>query len=90
MSAYGLRGWINILSAICAIAAAVLWIISARVEVWVDGQAGVSAERLVIIKDGRKFDVTGTAQAQSDWSSYAAFAAAAAAALQALSAFLKD
>jgi hypothetical protein len=45
---------------------------------------------MVILKNGRMFDVTGTAEAQSRWSAYAAIAAAAAATLQALSLFLKD
>jgi hypothetical protein len=45
---------------------------------------------MVILKNGRMFDVTGTAEAQSRWSAYAAMAAAVAATLQALSLFLKD
>lgn len=39
---------------------------------------------MVILKEGRMYDVTGTAEAQSRWSAYAAIAAAAAAILQGL------
>jgi hypothetical protein len=84
MTACSLNGWVNILSAICAIAAAFLWIKSARVKVWADGQMAGQPDNLVILRDGRKFDVTATAQAQSKWSARAAYAAAAAALLQAL------
>jgi hypothetical protein len=88
--AYSLKGWINVLSALCAIAAAVLWITSARVQVWADGQTSAQPTNMVMWKNGRLFDVTGTAEAQSKWSACAAYAAAAAAVLQALAAFLKD
>jgi hypothetical protein len=63
---------------------------SARVEVWADGQTGPRQDNMVILKNGRMFDVTGTTEAQSRWSAYAAIAEAAAATLQALSLFLKD
>jgi hypothetical protein len=84
------KGSITLLSAAFAIAAAILWLHSARVEVWADGQMGVRQDNIVILKQGRMFDLSGTAEAQSRWSAYAAVAAAAAAALQALSLFLKD
>jgi hypothetical protein len=87
---FSFKGCINLLSAAFAIAAAILWLKSARVEVWADGQAGPRQDNMVILKNGRMFDVTGTAEAQSRWSAYAALAAAAAAALQALSVFVKD
>jgi hypothetical protein len=90
MTACSLKGWVNILSAICAIAAALLWLQSARVKVWADGQTGTRQDNIVILNNGRMFDVTGTAEAQSRWSAYAAMAAAAAAALQAISVFMKD
>ncbi|SFH83788.1 hypothetical protein [Bradyrhizobium sp. cf659] len=79
-----LKTGIDILTALAALAAAVLWIKSAWVEVWADGQTQPKATNMVISKNGRLFDVTGTAQAQSRWSAYAAYAAAAAAGLQAL------
>jgi len=73
----------DISSALCAIIAAVMWIRSARVEIYADGQTGPLSTNLVIEKNGRKFDVTATVDAQSRWSAYAAYAAAASAALQA-------
>ena len=85
-----MKKWVDILSALCAIAAAGLWFQSARVEVWVDKQTGPRQDNMVIRKEGRLFDVTGTAEAQSRWSAAAACAAAFAATLQALSIFLKD
>jgi hypothetical protein len=88
--AYSLKGCVSVLSALCAIAAALLWIKSARVQVWGDGQTGPRGTNMVMWKDGRLFDVTGTAEAQSKWSARAAYAAAAAAALQAVASFLKD
>jgi len=87
---FSLKGCINLLSAAFAIAAAILWLQSARVEVWADGQTAPRQDNIVILKNGRMFDVSGTAEAHSRWSAYAAIAAAAAAALQALSLFLKD
>jgi hypothetical protein len=87
---FSLKGCINLLSAAFAIAAAILWLQSARVEVWADGQIAPRQDNMVILKNGRMFDVTGTAEAQSRWSAYAAMAAAVAATLQALSLFLKD
>ena len=87
---FSLKGCINLLSAAFAIAAAVLWLQSARVEVWADGQIAPRQDNMVILKNGRMFDVTGTAEAQSRWNAYAAMAAAVAATLQALSLFLKD
>ena len=86
--AHSLKGWINVLSALFAIAAAVLWIKSANVQVWADGQLGPKGTNMVMWKNGRLFDVTGTAEAQSRWSAWAAYAAAAT--LQALAAFLTD
>jgi len=74
----------NWLSARCAFVAAALWLYSARVEVWADDQTAPRADNMVIQKDDRKYDVTGTAQAQSRWSGYAAVAVAAAAVLQGL------
>ncbi|WP_448035164.1 hypothetical protein [Bradyrhizobium liaoningense] len=79
---------IDILTAVCAIVAAGLWIKSAHVQVWADGQAGPKATNMVIEKNGRKYDVTGTAEEQSMWSAYAAYAAAAAALLQAAGVFM--
>ena len=87
---FSLKGCINLLSAAFAIVAAILWLQSARVEVWADGQIAPRQDNMVILKNGRTFDVTGTAEAQSRWSAYAAMAAAVAATLQALSLFLKD
>jgi hypothetical protein len=87
---FSLKGCINFLSAAFAIAAAILWLQSARVEVWAEGQIARRQDNMVILKNGRMFDVTGTAEAQSRWSAYAAMAAAVAATLQALSLFLKD
>jgi hypothetical protein len=55
-----------------------------------DGQTTARLDNIVIRKDRRMFDVSGTAEAQSRWSAYAAIAASAAAALQTLSIFLKD
>lgn len=72
-------------SAGCAFIAAGLWLYSARVEVWADGQTGPRSDNMVILKKGRMYDVTGTAQAQSRWSAFAAIAAAVAAILQGLS-----
>ena len=74
---------IDLMSAAFAILAATLWIKSARVQVWADGQMGPQGTNMVMWKNGRLYDVTGTAEAQSRWSSYAAYAAAAAALLQA-------
>lgn len=74
----------NWLSAGCAFVAAALWLYSARVEVWADGQTAPRGDNMVIWKKGRLYDVTGTAEAQSRWSAYAAIAAAAAAILQGL------
>jgi hypothetical protein len=85
--AFSLKGWVNLLSAVFAITAAILWLQSARVEVWADGQTGPQQDKMVILRNGRMFDVTGTAEAQSRWSAYAA---AVAAALQAASALMKD
>ncbi|WP_298257836.1 hypothetical protein [Bradyrhizobium sp.] len=73
----------DILCATAAIAAALLWIKSATVEVWADGQTEAKSTNMVMYKNGRLYDVTGTAEAQSTWSARAAYAAAAAAALQA-------
>jgi hypothetical protein len=78
------------MAAICAIAAAVLWLKSANVEVWADGQTGPRPDNMVMWKDGQSCDFTGTAEAQSRWSAYAAMAAAAAACLQTPALFLKD
>lgn len=83
-----LDGYVNGLSAAFALAAATLWLKSARVQVWADGQAGPQGDNMVMWKNGRMFDVTGTAEAQSRWSAYAAYAAAVAAALQAAAVFL--
>lgn len=80
---YSLKDWLNILSAVCAVAAALLWFQSARVAVWADGQKGPRSDNMVISKNGRLYDVSGTAQAQSKWSGYAAIAAGVAALLQA-------
>lgn len=74
----------NWLSAGCAFVAAALWLHSARVEVWADSQIAPRSDNMVILKEGRMYDVTGTAEAQSRWSAYAAVAAAAAAVLQGL------
>jgi hypothetical protein len=74
----------NWLSAGCAFIAAALWLHSARVEVWADGQIAPRSDNMVILKKGRMYDVTGTTEAQSRWSAYAAVAAAAAAVLQGL------
>jgi hypothetical protein len=82
------KGWITILAAVCGIAAALLWIKSARVEVWADGQPGPLQTNLVIKKDSRQYDVSGTAEAQSKWSAAAAYAAAASACLQVAAMFL--
>ncbi|MET4827825.1 hypothetical protein ABH972_005414 [Bradyrhizobium ottawaense] len=71
-------------SAVCAFVAAGLWLYSAHVEVWADGQTGPRRDNMVILKGGRMYDVTGTAQAQSRWSAHAAIAAALAAVLQGL------
>lgn len=78
----------DVLTAGFAILAAVLWIISARAEVWADGQKGAQDTNIVVRKDGRLYDVTATAEKQSKWSAYAAYAAAAAATLQAVSVLL--
>jgi hypothetical protein len=74
----------NEVSAGCAFIAAGLWLYSAHVEVWADGKIGPRRDSLIIEKDGRPYNVTGTAQAQSRWSAYAASAAAVAAILQGL------
>lgn len=74
----------NWLSSGCAFVAAGLWLYSAHVEVWADDQSGPRADNMIILKDGRKYDVTATVAAQSRWSAYAAVAAAAAAVLQGL------
>lgn len=74
---------IEIASAMAAVIAAGLWLYSAKVEVYAENQSSPRADNLVIMKDDRKYDVTGTAQEQSRWSAYAAIAAAAAALLQA-------
>ena len=79
-----LSALVNWLAAGCAFVAAALWLYSARVEVWADGQAAPRSDNMVILKEGRMYDVTGTAEAQSRWSAYAAIAAAAAALLQGL------
>jgi hypothetical protein len=42
-----------------------LWITSARVQVWADGQMGPQPTNMVTQKNGRLYDVTGTADAQS-------------------------
>ena len=78
----------NEASAVSAFAAAGLWLYSARVEVWADGQTAPRRDNMVILKGGRMYDVTGTAQAQSRWSAYAAIAAALAAVLQGLASFI--
>ncbi|UVO33800.1 hypothetical protein KUL72_19970 [Bradyrhizobium arachidis] len=74
---------IDIFTALFAIIAAWLWIKSAQVEVWADGQTEAKPTSNVINKNGRLFDVTATMQSQSDWSARAAYAAAVAASLQA-------
>ena len=74
--------WANWLSAGCAFTAAALWLCSVHVKVWADHQTGPRPDNMVIWKNGRMYDVTGTAEAQSRWSAYAAIAAAAAAILQ--------
>lgn len=81
---------INCLSAAFAFAAAVLWIMSARVEVWADGQMEPRSDNMVILLDGRKFDVTGTMRKSSRLSGYAAIAAAMAALFQAAGSFVRD
>lgn len=78
----------NWLSAFCACLAAGLWLYSARVTVWADGQTAPRRDNMIIEKQGRMYDVTGTAQAQSLWSAYAAIAAAAAAVFQGLALLL--
>ncbi|GAA0030921.1 MULTISPECIES: hypothetical protein [Bradyrhizobium] len=75
---------VNEASAVCAFVAAGLWLYSARVEVWADDQTGPRSDNMVILKEGRMYDVTGSAQAQSRWSAYAAIAAAIAALFQGL------
>lgn len=72
----------------CAFIAGGLWLYSARVEVWADGQTAPRSDNVVILKGGRMYDVTGTAQAQSRWSAYAAIAAAVAAVLQGLASLI--
>lgn len=83
MTCAGFQVACNFLAACFAIIAAVLWIKSAHVDVWADGQAAPRRDNIVIEKDGRPYDVSGTAQAQSLWSARAAYAAAIAAVLQA-------
>ncbi|MDA9414088.1 hypothetical protein XH81_04315 [Bradyrhizobium sp. CCBAU 25360] len=73
---------VNEASAGCAFVAAGLWLYSARVEIWADGQTTARRDNFVLDKDGRPYDLAGTARAQSRWSAYAAIAAAAAAVLQ--------
>jgi hypothetical protein len=78
------KAWIIGFSALFAVSAAALWFYSAKVEVWADDQQGPRSDNMIILKDGRQFDVTGTAQAQSRWSAYAAVAAGLSALLQAI------
>jgi hypothetical protein len=85
---HNVKQWVDSLSAVCAVTAAVLWLISAKVKVWADGQTEPLPDRSIIIENGRLLNYTGTAREQSRWSSYAAFAAAAASGLQGLSAYL--
>jgi hypothetical protein len=80
--------FLNCVSALFAVAAAILWIRSARAEVWADGQASPRRDNIVIDLDGRLYDVSGTAREAARWSSYAAYAAAIAAIFQALVAVL--
>jgi len=79
---------VNEASALCAFVAAGLWLYSARIEVWADDQSAPRRDNMVILKGGRMYDVTGTAQAQSRWSAYAAIAAALAAVLQGLASII--
>jgi hypothetical protein len=55
---------IDLSTAAFAIVAAVLWIKSAHVSIWADGKPGPRATNMVISKDGRLYDVTGTTKAQ--------------------------
>ncbi len=84
------KAYTNLAAAVLAVAAAFLWLKSARIKVWADGQSGPRGDNMVIRKDGRLYDVTGTAETQSRWSAYAAIAAAAAAVLQAIGLVLPD
>ena len=72
-----MKTMIDLATAVFAILAAVLWIKSARAQVWADGQKGPQGTNKVIWKNGRLYDVTGSAEEQSKWSGYAAYAAAA-------------
>jgi hypothetical protein len=85
-----IKAAINLASAVFAALAAVLWLKSAGSKYGADGQVGPLSDRMIINKDGRLYNVTGTAEAQSRWSAYGAIAAAAAAALQAVAVLLPD
>lgn len=78
-----MKAAIDLSTAAFAVVAALLWIRSAHVKVWADGQIGPKATNMVISRNNRLYDVTGTATAQSKWSAYAAYAAAASALIQA-------
>jgi hypothetical protein len=63
--AFNFKGCVNLLSAMFAVVAALFWLQSARAEIWSDGQTTSRRDKLVILKNGRMFDVSGTDEAQS-------------------------
>ena len=82
--------WLNGISSVLAVVAALLWFYSARVEVWADGQQAPRGDNMVMWKKGRLYDVTGTAAAQSKWSAYAAVAAGLSALTQTIGLWIPD
>ena len=81
--------WTDALCALCAIAAAILWLISSRAAVWADevGKVGPRRDSLIIEKNGRLYNLSASVAVQSQWS---AAAASAAALLQAASVFISS
>jgi hypothetical protein len=85
-----MKAWVNGLAGLLALIAAALWFYSAKVAIWADGRQGPRGDNMVIWKNGRLYDVTGTAAVQSRWSAYAAVAAGLSALLQTIGLWIND
>jgi hypothetical protein len=76
---------LNVLSAIMAIVAAILWIQSARARIPTDLVAGIGLDHIIIEDSEGRFELLATLSRSALLSGYAAYAAASAALLQAIS-----
>lgn len=87
-----MNAYLNIGSALFAIIAAVLWFYSAfGTDVYLPSvPPAARSDQMIMIRNGRPYNLTESLFNQSKWSGYAALAAGVAALLQAIGLVLKD